>query len=568
MSKQVTMEGFVIEVPLYKLKESLIIKYFFDEVKESLIKLAICNHCLKPIVFSADNYKHLAAHLKLHPESWDQYLQDLASAIKTNVLKTDGLKLSTLILDEESEKAFSLSLPVSRTKRNFRNQVSNEVLTEFQSRLKNQYNACPVGRFAGPYDQNEALPLSIQLPDADINFDQYTQFRHPDDVDCKGFAINDKDSYEKIVDLAKIDALNVCGDEGTSDEEENELDDKIIYTCQKNLCRIPCPCSPCFGEEQCTDHRLRHEELFDDKNDMLSIRSSEKFCTDQAFFDKSYLIKYPGIPIDCERCKRNYLHHICYHFELHENCKFCRKNRFKTYATTRSEFVDVMKNNEGFLKSVCPHCDNTFCEPHFRKKHIELEHGESSKFTCDFCPAKFHAKQSKEYHQAVHHSDDKFTEKCNICGKEFSAKVTLMNHVKYVHSDNRDHPCTICEKKFKQRKDMRTHMLNIHGINMYKAMYGNFECQDRFDCDMCDATFKYKKGLNAHVRLKHENTSGKPSSYTCDICPSVFKELKTLTSHKKLKHSESQEDFPCQICGKTFNQKKNLKRHEKTHEAS
>ena len=101
MSKQVTMEGFVIEVPLYTLKESIIIKYFFDEVKESLIKLAICNHCLKPIVFSADNFKHLAAHLKLHPESWDQYLQDLASAMQTNVLKTDGLKLSTLILDKD-----------------------------------------------------------------------------------------------------------------------------------------------------------------------------------------------------------------------------------------------------------------------------------------------------------------------------------------------------------------------------------------------------------------------------------------------------------------------------------
>ena len=68
------MEGFVIKVQLYKLKESLIIKYFFDEVKESLIKLEICHHCLKPIFFSADNYKHLAAHLKLHP-----------SAIKTNV---------------------------------------------------------------------------------------------------------------------------------------------------------------------------------------------------------------------------------------------------------------------------------------------------------------------------------------------------------------------------------------------------------------------------------------------------------------------------------------------------
>ena len=71
--------------------------------------------------------------------------------------------------------------------------------------------------------------------------------------------------------------------------------------------------------------------------------------------------------------------------------------------------------------------------------------------------------------------------------------------MKYVHSQQKDHSCPVCEMKFKQKRDMRIHMLNIHELNMSKAMYGNFEDQERFDCDLCDSTFKYKKNLNAHV---------------------------------------------------------------------
>ena len=276
----------------------------------------------------------------------------------------DVLKLSTSILDTDTGEKFILSLPSSRIKRNFKNLKVNEALTGFQNQLQMQYNSCPVGQFAGPYDQNEALPLNIQLPDADLDFDQYTQFRHPDNVNCRGFAI--KDSYQQIKDLDKIDALKVKDNNDTSEEEDNESEEQMVFTCQKKQCRLPCPCSSCCGEDQCPDHKIRHEEVFDNENDVVAIRSKDEFCTDQTFFDRGYLIKYPGIPLHCKRCKRNVLHHICYHFDLHENCKFCRKEKYKTSATTVSEFEENINKHNYFLKYVCPHCDNKFCKPHFR----------------------------------------------------------------------------------------------------------------------------------------------------------------------------------------------------------
>ena len=303
--------------------------------------------------------------------------------------------------------------------------------------------------------------------------------------------------------------------------------------------------------------------MFDEHLDAISIRSTENYCNDKSFFKKSYVIKYPGIPIICKKCKQDVLHHDSYHFDFHDNCKYCRKNRFKTYAETPHEFHCAVKKQANFLKSVCPHCDSKFCEPHFRKKHIEYEHGQAP-FNCDYCSTKFHSKQAKEYHEAVHHLPAGQKEKCPMCQKEFKAKVSLNRHIKYVHSEEMKHSCVICETKFKQKSDMRVHIQHVHGFNMSKAMHGNFEDQEMFKCDMCDSSYRYKKGLNEHKQLKHEQANDE--HFQCNECSSRFQQKKSLDEHKRLKHSENKLQFPCPDCGKVFNQKNNMKRHQKIHQ--
>ena len=58
--------------------------------------------------------------------------------------------------------------------RDFENLDDSFHLQGLNACLQVQYNTCPVGQYAGPYDQNEMLPLSIQLPGTDLNFDRYT----------------------------------------------------------------------------------------------------------------------------------------------------------------------------------------------------------------------------------------------------------------------------------------------------------------------------------------------------------------------------------------------------------
>ena len=175
----------------------------------------------------------------------------------------DKMKLSAMIIDPVSNEEFTLSFPLSRLNRDFSKLNVTVSLDGFDGHLQIEYNKSPVGPYQGPYDQNEALDLSIQLPDSDLDFKQYTEFRHSDTLECKKFAV--KGNYVEVEDLYKIDALKIADEENDEDEEnvendgDNESDkgdeDKLHYTCQYGKCSVPCPCSTCCtGDEQCTDH--------------------------------------------------------------------------------------------------------------------------------------------------------------------------------------------------------------------------------------------------------------------------------------------------------------------------
>ena len=58
-------------------------------------------------------------------------------------------------------------------------------------------------------------------------------------------------------------------------------------------------CFTIYG--QCSEHKVKHVKLFDEKRHSVVIRSTEDFCKDQTFFDESYSIKYAGRPLTVEQ---------------------------------------------------------------------------------------------------------------------------------------------------------------------------------------------------------------------------------------------------------------------------
>ena len=301
VQRRFKMEGHQIKIPLSMIQDNLIMNFFKKVRLDSSVTFGKCNTCSE-LIFFCPGKKILHEHLKLHPNIWNLYLSEVGDATVPFVPAQTGvdvLKLTTFHIDNNTKEEFSLRFPASRIQRDFSKLDITEALSGFEGRIQKEYNMSTVGPYMGPYDQHEALRLSDQLSDSDLNYDQYTEFEHPNDFSCCVFSI--KDSYKQVEPLKKIDSLQIDKDLDQSFDFDEE---QVLYTCQKKTCRIPCPCSPCCTREnQCREHTIKHEDQFDGKVDVVLVRSSDEFCTDQSFISRSYNVKYPGIPFKCLQCK-------------------------------------------------------------------------------------------------------------------------------------------------------------------------------------------------------------------------------------------------------------------------
>jgi hypothetical protein len=475
--------------------------------------------------------------------------------------RSEFLKLETEI-DIQSEERFRLRLPMSRIDhRGGRALICGHVFEGFNGRIQEEYNCSPVGPYEGPYDQDPQIPLFAQLSKSKLNYDKYTNFSHPEKIQCKIFQIKQKN--EDIGDLDKIETLEVVGN-STDKFVKPDDEHRVFYTCSKKSCMIPCPCNPCnSGEGQCPEHKIMHMDLFDENEHAISIRSTELSCSKENFFtfSRSYILKYPGIPKKCPRCRKDLLHHKSYHMDFHWICKFCKLYQYKLYPKTVKELYDREVKEKSWYRSVCPYCDTKFSGPYQRKKHIELEH-QNKKLKCENCPKLFQCMQSLEYHKLTKHTEKApLLHTCDICRKVFRAKVTLNNHIKFKHSAKKEYPCKKCKSEFKQRKTLIDHVLNVHGLNQRKEDYWQDLPRITFECETCEATFQRKGDLNAHFKMMHMVQD----MVDCDLCPAKFKYSKSLKRHKLEKHGSEENKPKCPDCGKLFNQKRNMERHQLSH---
>ena len=223
------MEGKGIEISLPSIREQ-VIWTFFKMVKSYYGIIGTFGKCKtgSEDIFLENKKNHiLHEHLKSHPLQWNLYLSKLAHAIKPDLPNEfDALKLATLIVDLDTDTEYLLTLPLSRLSRDPSNLKVSEAFNGLDGRIQTEYNSSPVGPYMGSFDQSEDLRLDIQLPDSNLDFDGYTQFRHPNNVPCNTYSI--KDSYKKFAELNKIDAEIAEDDETYVDYDESQLH----YTCQ------------------------------------------------------------------------------------------------------------------------------------------------------------------------------------------------------------------------------------------------------------------------------------------------------------------------------------------------
>ncbi|XP_053699387.1 zinc finger protein 737-like [Sabethes cyaneus] len=198
-----------------------------------------------------------------------------------------------------------------------------------------------------------------------------------------------------------------------------------------------------------------------------------------------------------------------------------------------SDGASALDNNRGNGDQSTHICD--ICGKEYKKKRSLMVHRtihlNQQPFECELCGKGFISATRLDYHKAKHTQEKNFH--CKICDKYFALRIQLHLHLK-LHSTDRPHKCPICGKGFRVRSELTGH-IRFHTV------------EQRVKCDICGASFKSFANLYAHMKIHDSAESG---AFQCDICNARFAKPANLTIHRKI-HGTNPPN-KCLICGKIF----------------
>ena len=241
--------------------------------------------------------------------------------------------------------------------------------------------------------------------------------------------------------------------------------------------------------------------------------------------------------------------------EWPKKCEFCESKLGGKFQYQ----MHLKKNHRNLASGGCIFCEKCgegpFPTDHHLKFHMDSH---SKEITCTEvdCNAVLYSESSLQEHLLLEHKVIKPRKRtngpknfvCGQCGKEFSSKDSLNNHVIKVHDKiPYKHVCHECGKSFIGRMQLENHTA-LHS-------------EPTVPCPECNKLFHTKGYLLRHVKGKHVPDDRK--KYLCSICPRGFNNKDALESH--LNWHQGLKPFKCMLCqvdDKGFNSKKALKMHQ------
>ena len=443
------------------------------KVRQGEGSVGICKKCDKKVFFDR-NSSILVEHLKTdHPtnyrEGWNysypHYIKLLGEVLwQTSTdfpeVKKDQMKMTFGV--RHGEGTSIIRFPESRKGR--LREAGNEVTNDWRRKILETYNEHPVGSFQGHFDRPIGR-LLIRGKKA-LSFAEYTQYTHtPADI-CHTFEVN-LQKYKQLDNLMKIDSLKVAekdpmiGDLKISGPCSRNDNQKLMYTCVKSRCVLPCVCKDCVLEEgQCEDHNILHPGYFDKNVHAFTVRSHDSVQLNKVRRDELEsgtlsieIVKYAGIEKEetvCVQCPQDVLHHQAYHLVHHDSCKYCRneKHKYENVTSVEDCFREIKRRNY-FEKVSCHICKKLFSNETKKRYHIETQHNhdKTKGFKCKECDKIYQSKQSLEYHMKIQHSVEQEMHHCPVCTGIFSTKHGLDVHVRSTHF-LRKVSCEFCNSEF------------------------------------------------------------------------------------------------------------------------
>jgi len=343
-------------------------------------------------------------------------------------------------------------------------------------------------------------------------------------------------------------------------------------------------------------------------------RPKEHLCSfcGKSFTQKYVLVKHLKAHIDrphqCSMCNRRFdseeklkIHHKGQHEGRlrRYQCGDCPK-AFLTMQHLKSH---VLSHNQE-KNFTCGICSQRFIHADTLRRHMVRKHIKSQTFKCDKCPKEYKFKYVLQLHKKNKHNLEEKEEKneenvesanenqpivkkeevlfkerqtefvCYVCGKVFSKKYFLQNHL-LIHSGAKPYTCEVCNKSFRQKGHLQRHQKTHSGERNYQCSY----CSKRFTrqehlivhekslhppsgmkevslsiCNICNRSFK-TQCLKKHMKT-HE-----PKKYLCSDCGGDFGTESAFKNHIIEGHHFLEPVKTCPICFKEFSRAAHVRRH-------
>lgn len=205
----------------------------------------------------------------------------------------------------------------------------------------------------------------------------------------------------------------------------------------------------------------------------------------------------------------------------------------------------------------CKHCGKIFSNKDMVRNHIKMDHDketERSIYECDICGLKLFRKNCLRIHMEKKHADGKIKFfTCDFDGKKFKTKAEIRKHIA-VHLPYVK--CDFCSVKL-NLEYLKLNVRNVHsGIKrpVKKSIPKKFILQ----CPICPKILASKSGLYRHI---HDHNK----KIKCKFCEKLFGIQSRLKDHIREYH-ENPRSYVCNICDKKFSRAEHLKVHIKTHD--
>ncbi|KAJ8966686.1 hypothetical protein NQ317_014014 [Molorchus minor] len=228
----------------------------------------------------------------------------------------------------------------------------------------------------------------------------------------------------------------------------------------------------------------------------------------------------------------------------------------------------------------CEICNRIFSNLRLFRIHRRMHYPQNKAWVCNTCGKKYSSKNLLDEHVNTHLGVRPYV--CGTCGKDFASKYTYKAHEKTHEVRPRPFCCTQCPKSFLSQQNLtqheRTHsgmkefgchlcgkqFSSAHNLEVHSIVHTGYK---PFVCGLCGKAFARKAEIRDHERT---HTGERP--YQCEFCGATFSQRSNLQSHKRATHYDDkrppilgERPFKCDVCEATFVYPEHFKKHRRIH---